>query len=473
VAVDRLLLPAARGEAIQSSNISALLDEFRKYRTPEGFFFDLPREGTAQERLAPPTYVMKMLFLLGVCHRVHPHGDFAGLFTSGMSAALPLLTRDGTLSYVGRTDNSPFAAGLTIFNLRMAARLDHSRRGEFERAARAAEKFYTTFPRHANGLLHCTRFFGDASAAEHGYARDAYAFVGQYSLSSCAYALLGAHWGPAADLTSQSSCTPSMPRTATSADLGITVLSGSGYELCIRTHSQATSWDRRYLGPTLLRYEGEAGRLRVGAISRTISTDPAATRSPQTTKLASLASVLSHRYLAGFEQLDAPSVGYVPVVRVGTVDYVPYGCSDLVVSEARLSARYSMVPLRNRGIRACLTELGDLVRKKAPGLRPREYVRPPMRLEPMFELSRTIHVRPGSCELHDHLSGNLRGRRVMFSVRYMPGSSATVDGLKRMGSVTGWGSDGRQSIDLYEQRATGPALEYSCVIRSGTSTICK
>ena len=37
---------------------------------------DLPRSGGGQEPLSPPTYVMKMLFLAGVCHELHPTGEF-------------------------------------------------------------------------------------------------------------------------------------------------------------------------------------------------------------------------------------------------------------------------------------------------------------------------------------------------------------------------------------------------------------
>src|SRR5688572_23389970 len=107
VAVDMVLLPLARGQSVADGGVRYLIGEFQKYRTPEGFFYDLPRSGTTQERLCPPTYIMKMLFVAGLCHELHPDPGLGQLFDSGMASALPLLTRDGHFSYFGRTDNSP------------------------------------------------------------------------------------------------------------------------------------------------------------------------------------------------------------------------------------------------------------------------------------------------------------------------------------------------------------------------------
>ena len=76
VVVDMVLLPLARGQAVTDAGVRYVLGEFDQYRTPEGFFHDLPRSGTAQEPLFPPTYIMKMLFLAGVCHQLHPDPGF-------------------------------------------------------------------------------------------------------------------------------------------------------------------------------------------------------------------------------------------------------------------------------------------------------------------------------------------------------------------------------------------------------------
>jgi hypothetical protein len=141
VAVDTVLLPLARGEDVTQEGLDCLLAEFHRFRTAEGFFFDLPRHGTAQEPLHPPTYILKTLFLAGVCHELHPSEDLAQLFRDGMSSVLPLLTREGNFSYFGRTDNSPFATGLMIFDLRKATRLHAHRHREFDEACSSAERF--------------------------------------------------------------------------------------------------------------------------------------------------------------------------------------------------------------------------------------------------------------------------------------------------------------------------------------------
>jgi hypothetical protein len=197
VAVDTVMLPVARGEAVDREDLSHLVAEFRRYRTPEGLFHDLPRDGTEQEPLHPPTYIMKMLFLAGVCHELHASEELAEIFSTGMATVLPLLTRHGNFSYFGRTDNSPFAAGLTIYDLRHAARLCADRSRAFDDACAHAERYYRSFPRTSEGLLCCNRYGDAKSPAEQAYSRDDYAYVGQYSLSSCAYALLAAYWFPA------------------------------------------------------------------------------------------------------------------------------------------------------------------------------------------------------------------------------------------------------------------------------------
>ena len=461
VAVDKLLLPAARGATIQESAVADVVREFGTYRTPEGLFYDLPREGTAQERLTPPTYVLKMLFLLGVCHHIHPHDAFADLFVSGMSAVLPLLTREGTLSYVGRTDNSPFAAGLTVFNLRIAAQLDPAKRSAYESAALAASRYYETFPRTATGLLQCTRFTGAASDAEHEYARDEYAFVGQYSLSSTAYALLGRYWAPAK--LKREPVLESAPTAARSDDLGIVRFAGSTYDLCLRTTSQATSWDRRYLGPTILRYKTN-DRLLVGAITHTLSTDLAARKTPATHRLRTLASRFASLFVSGIEQLDASSVGFLPVVRDGRDDYLPYDLASLTMSATRLETTYQFARLRMRGVRACLPELEDLVRKKLPALNRPRFSNPPISQAAGFTLSRTIEVGPAGCRLQDRLEGPLEGKTVLLSVRYVPGTVVRVTGFCSIGQKLAWTSDGRQTLEIYEAHPHGRELQYSCVL---------
>jgi hypothetical protein len=469
VAVDTVLLPIARGEVVTDEGISFLTAEFRRFRTAEGFFHDLPRSGTAQEPLHPPTYIMKMLFLAGVCHELHPGGEFAELFRVGITSALPLLTREGSFSYFGRTDNSPFAAGLTIFNLRGAARLCPDQRRDFQQACCLAERYYRTFPKTPAGLLQCNRFADAHSASELVYSRDDYAYVGQYSLASCAYALLGCYWFPVSrELETVSSGDGVRTSSiAKSEDLGVVRLSGHDYDLVLRTGSQITGWDRRYLGPTILRYQIDE-QLLIGAIPRTISTDEKATqRSRPKTRLARAAEGFRYRFRNGIEQLDGTSVGFLPVIRQGSIDYLPHTLLHMEISSTCLKSRYQMAQLSARGIHPCVIEFSEFLSRNLPGLKPRHYSRPVLRPVDSLQFSREIYLERESCRIEDEFSGDLKGRTLLVSVRYLPCASVRVTGLSRREPMVCWGSDGRQTLEIYEGRATGSQVRYAFHIELG------
>lgn len=464
VAVDTVLLPIACEDKVTDEGLSCLIAEFRRYRTAEGFFYDLPRSGTAQEPLHPPTYIMKMLFLAGVCHELHPAGEFTELFRTGMTSALPLLTGEGSFSYFGRTDNSPFAAGLSIFNLRKATRICPDRRHEFREACSSAERYYRTFPRTAAGLLECNRFADAKSSSELVYSRDDYAYVGQYSLASCAYALLGCHWFPvsADPVTNSTGDRTPTDLVAQSTDLGVVKIASRNHELFVRTRSQVTAWDRRYLGPTILRYQ-IGGRLMIGAIPRTISTDEKVAKwlHPKA-RIRRLAGTLRRRFLRGIEQLDGASVGFLPVIRQGPFDYLPYTLLSMEAFSGGLRSRYQMLRLKARGFRPCFIELGEFLHRNLPGLKPKHYSRPGMNLVDAFEFSREIHLERDGCRIRDCISGNLEGTTLLFSVRYLPCTSVRLRGLSKRESIICWGSDGRQMLDLYEAQSTSSQICYEC-----------
>ena len=468
VTVDMVLMPLARGQQVTADGLAYLAGEFRKYRTPEGFFYDLPRSGGGQEPLSPPTYIMKMLFLAGVCHELHPTGEFRDFVQRGMDSALPLLTREGMFSYFGRTDNSPFAAGLTIFNLRKAAQVSASRRAEYEAAALAAGRHYCSFPRTPAGLLQANRFAGAGSSNELAYSKDDYAFVGQYSLASCAYALLGCLWFPIDDSGATTSARePSRDAAvAQSQDLGLVKLSNGDQELIARTGSQITSWDRRYLGPTILRYTNR-DRLLVGAISRTLSSDLALQTGGTRGRTAAALRLLRYRAGHGHEQLDATSVGYVPVVRRGSSDYLPYTLVAIEISPSHVRARYAMSRLRARGLRPLAIEGWELLHRTVPRLKPLRFVQPPVGPAAGFELTRDIRLHTSGFEIEDRISGPLRGARVLFSTRYVPGAAVHVDGLDPERTATGWGSDGRQTVDVYAARCRTNDVTYRCRVEAG------
>lgn len=467
VALDTVLVPVATGRPVTDAGVSVLLGEFDRFESPEGFFHDLPRSGDEQERLFPPTYIMKMLFLLGVCDELHPHEGLRAKFRRGMMAVRPLVTGDGVFSYMGRTDNSPFGAGLAVFNLRRAAHVCPEQRALFQDAAARAERFYTTFPRTSTGVLQSNRFADAASATEQGYSRDRYAYVGQYSLASCAYSLLGCAWypsDPAADASGlDGSARGAAEHVVMSKDLGVVKLTGPRHEVVLRTGSQVTSWDRRYLGPTVLRFRiGE--RLVVGAISRTVSTDRAVREQGTRSRLPGSVRHLANLFRNGIEQLDGTAVGFLPVVRHGSVDYLP---GTLLASEVhmdRATFRYGMQAVSVRGFHPCLTELRELAHRNLRLLRPLFYSRPRIRPAPGIECHRTVSIAEGRCRITDALTGDVTGRTICLSTRRLPGGHVRVSGLDFVRSVTGWGSDGRQVLDLYEAVAGGPELRYECEI---------
>jgi len=470
VTVDAMLLPIALGENVADENITDLLDEFHRYRTPEGFFYDLPRSGTAQEALHPPTYVMKMLFLAGVCQKLRPGEEFSDLFQTGMRSVLPLLTWEGTFSYFGRTDNSPFAAGLTIFNLRSAEKLCSERSRDFREACTRAEHYYRTFPRTPTGMLQSNRFSDPRSPYEASFSRDDYAYVGQYSLASCAYALLGCYWFPVSENMDTCSTGRRTPTNTTvrSNDLCVVRLSRQDHDLFLRTGSQVTSWDRRYLGPTILRYQIE-NRLVVGAIPRTVAADEKVVqRHRPKARIARAVERLLYGYRNGIEQLDGTTVGFLPVMRQGPVDYLPYLLLSLEASSGRLTSRYQMLQLSVRGYHPCFLELRDFFHRNLPGLEVSHYNRPRMKVVDSIEFVRDIFLDDTGCRIEDEITGGLKNKTLLFSVRYCPGASVHVEGLRRQSSMSCWGSDGRQILELYVAPTVEKRVRYNCHIRRGS-----
>jgi hypothetical protein len=253
------------------------------------------------------------------------------------------------------------------------------------------------------------------------------------------------------------------PTVAVSRDLGIVKLDAPASELILRTRSELTSWDRRYLGPTILRYECQ-GRLLVGAISRTVSTD--AILRPRIGSRARKAwTVFRDRFVNGIEQLDGTSVGFLPVLRRGHLDYLPYQVVAHEASPERVRSRYEMARLHAKGWRPCVIEAVALLSRNLPLVRPKRYTPPPVKPVRSLTLERDVYMTPHGCRIEDRVSGDLRGMTLLFSVRRLPGASIRVRGLTLARSATGWGSDGRHTLELYEGRAAGSEIRYECDIQ--------
>jgi hypothetical protein len=461
VAIDTVLLPVARGQAVPADARRLLVQELRSFRTPEGLFFDLPRQRDQHDQLMPPTYVLKILFLAGLCDDLDPSSELDDLFAGGVRALLPLFARAGTVSYFGRTDNSPFATGLAIFNLRRTAARHPSLSERALELLERVERFYLTSPRTTAGMLESNRFGDPRDGDERAYSKDAYAYVAQYSLASCAYAMLGTHRYPASPI-------PAMPRTQTaaseiaeSADLGVVRLSRGDAELIVRTRPDLASWDRRYLGPTVLRFSrGDA--LMVGAIPRTVSTDSAVRRAGAAGGARRILATLIDRHRYGIEQFDAATVGFIPLLRGSAVDLIPCAPSSISASHSTVVTRHRMQGVRLRGLVPASDEALQVVRARMRRLGPRQYVAPPVTAAPLIELTRTVSLTGTGFTIDDRLHGDVDGRDVRFSVRRSDRAHVRIDGLRHLDSFTGWGSDGRQILDVYGASASGREIRYTC-----------
>jgi hypothetical protein len=278
--------------------------------------------------------------------------------------------------------------------------------------------------------------------------------------------MLAAQWFPAQTVGSlPPTCRPE-PRedVAVSRDLGLVRIAGPEHELIVRTESQMTSWDRRYLGPTILRYS-RGDELLVGAISRTVSTDLAPRSDRPSNRLLRIVDLFRHRYTNGAEHLDAVTVGYVPVLRNGATDWVPYRAMDVETSPGRLVTRHGMERVRVRGFYPCMVEALQLAHGNVPGLKPKRYVRPPMRPADGIQLERSIQLDARRCRIEDRITGAPRTARLLFSVRRLPSAIVDVDGLKKRQTIVGWGSDGRHTLDIYESPVAHAEVRYACEIR--------
>jgi len=93
-----------------------------------------------------------------------------------------------------------------------------------------------------------------------------------------------------------------------------------------------------------------------------------------------------------------------------------------------------------------------------------------MKLVDSLEFSRDIYLERDSCRIEDRISGDLdlKGKTLLFSVRYFPCASVRLQGLSKRESMACWGSDGRQTLELYEAQAAGSQVRYECHIELGS-----
>jgi hypothetical protein len=248
--------------------------------------------------------------------------------------------------------------------------------------------------------------------------------------------------------------------------LGLVKLDGPNHELILRTRSEFTALDRRYLGPTILRYT-IGDRQLIGAIAPTVSTDRVTHRPRYRGPLGNLFGLFGYRWSHGFEQCDGTTVGFLPIIRDGAVDYVPHTPTTVEAGPTHVRMRCRMLKVPARKHHAWVIEAQDLFRKNLHGLRAPHSTRLSITKADSFELLRNVYLDRDGCRIEDQVSGPLRGKRILFSTRRFPSASISVRGLMHERSLTGWSSDGRHTLDVY----TSPQLahqecHYTCAIGS-------
>jgi hypothetical protein len=458
---DVVLTPLATGTSNEERELDFLFSELGRYCSPEGFYCDAPRAGSQPTRQFPLAYCTKFLFLLGISEVLTREEQFRSLFLAGMRAALPLMTREGGFSYFGRSDNTTFANALNIFNLRLAAQLDPNAVPNYRHLAELQLGVYTATPRAPGGWLEVNQFSGgDGSERDFAWSRDSYAFPTEYSVASAAYVLLSELYCPPRTHSTDAAAL-NLNTAMHSADLGIAKLSAGDTEVLIRTGSQPQVCDRRYLGPTILRH-ARGSQVLIGALPKTCSTDWIALSTDQD-RLRRVIGLLRYRCCHGYEQFDACSAGFIPVVAQGSRLYFPSAATSVSTEKTAIHAEHPFIAVKMRGAHMALREAVDLLGKNLGSRGVSEC--PELILQVPILLRRDLVLaESGLLTLTDTLTGQLAGRSVQICVRRRRGVDVRVEGMILIRTLQGWASDEKVDLDIYEMRCVGNELRYNIAI---------
>jgi hypothetical protein len=458
---DLLLYPLAVGKVVGEAEVDVVLAEFARFRSPEGLYFDGPRSA-GSERLFPLTYCMKFLFLLGIAYKLQGHESFRKAFVDGLKAVVPLMTSEGGFSYFGRTDNTSFAVGLTIFVLRLGAEIDSSNRTAYSRLAQRQEQCYKSTPQTTGGYLQVNRLREVKDPSEYEWSRDVYSDPTQYSIASAAYILLGELLcsSPAAEQDGENE---QDTQVTYSEDLGIARLCASGVEAFVRTLSNTTNHDRRYIGPTVLRFAAQ-GRLTVGAVPVTCSDD--GSYQLQRGRALRILKNIWHKYHKGMDDLDARYTGFVPVLMDGSDMLLPVRVVRQRIEGRCLETEYEFGRRSFRGWPVVLDQLLSYWSALGlPGAQQHSISRAFV-AEPDIHFTRRQQLtETADLLIEDTLLGNLRHKVLWFSTRYIAGEAVDLTGLPCEGHAIGWGSDGEMQFDFYAQRCAADQISYNCRVR--------
>jgi len=462
LATDTILRPIALGQMPQLKEMAFLTGEWERYRSKEGFFYDLPRHtAIGANRFFPLTYCLKFLFIMGICEHLFPNAKLRSMFVSGMQAILPLLTKEGSFSYFGRTDNTTFSIGLVIFNLRSLATFAPELSEQCLHYAILQEKSFQTTPRTLEGGLQVNRMSDARKPEEFVFSRDHYAYPTQYAIAGCCYVLCAWLFNRGTTLQPERPLTICTQSTF-SQDLGIVKIQSPNGEVFVRTTSQPEARDRRYFGPTILRFT-KNGSLLIGAIPKTVDTDFSIVhkKSGQPWKLLDL---LLFRYRHGYDDLDAISTGFLPTFRFGNCLCIPRSAKSIQLDRNILVTEHDWQFVKFNGFHAIRMQLGDLFEKnffKSKG--DQEWV-PDLHDAFGWNLVRRVVLDGLTLCIEDSIQGPIKGKKIIYIVRHTSGAHVKVSGLNYQETRIGWSSDGIALLDLYASECTGTDIHYSITV---------
>jgi hypothetical protein len=234
-------------------------------------------------------------------------------------------------------------------------------------------------------------------------------------------------------------------------------------ELIVRSAGSVVRGDRRYLAPTLLRWE-LGGRLIIGAIPRTTEGDTKVVITANGGVRKHTIAYLVHLVKSGIDELQLLSVGYLPYLTRASYLCAPFRLLKLEAKDNSVTAHYRTTRVRYRGFKIAARELAELVAKnlRTPRVDAQWTAEA---ADSLPELSRTIVFERDRIAIRDSWSRLTGWPRLNLSTRLLRGSGkAHVAGLDRTGRLLGWSSDGETTFELYSKICTSDALSYEITV---------
>lgn len=374
---------------------------------------------------------------------------------------LPIIAKDGSFSYFGRSDNTTFASGLMLFNLKLGIALDEDNRSRYQVFWERQWDHLISMPRTTKGWLKVNLFDGGNEASEDTWSRDAYTQPIEYSAAAICYVLLGQL---VASSTTVDFVRPKTAReTGASRDLGVVRLTNGLSEAILRTQGELVVGDRRYMAPTILRLETDAGVV-VGAIPKSCEDDIEICTATFGRYARHLQRLL-HFVRIGLDELNVCGVGFLPHLLRGSEICFPFELLSLRVDSDCVATDYAMCSARHLGWDYALRELTSLVRKNLHQ-RVRRPESPKITRVVGARLSRTVRLTSDGLMIDDRLSGAGGWSRLRLSTRTLAGTAlASVEGLDFERHLLGWSSDGLTNLNVYSAHYAGEAA-YSIALKA-------